>query len=352
VSDGALIVVDCVEGIWQTSPPGLSAELEERVKPLLFCSKLDRALFELMLNPEELCDMLYRTVERTRALLGFPDVPEGGLLDAVNGEVIFGSARDGWGFTLPQVAKILERQMSPHKVSSNIAQNLWGYRYYDPETKKIVSTNVSASGKPLRRFLAQFFLDALITIATCIMQDDPRVPMMLEKIGVTLTNEEQTQLRPQQKANLVLSRWLPLSECINATLVTKIPSQDAGLKRRIAKPATAPNFMIGSMSFSSTRSPHESASVYIHYMISSLNEPTIFFGRLMSGHLTTHKAGDLVRFAIAPNAVDKVRESVEDEFHYHALESMIRKCRGKQPPHQETLEKYAPIESCNIVAFS
>jgi len=113
ITDGALIVVDCVEGVCVQTETVARQALAERIKPVLHINKIDRGIMELKLNGEELYQKFNHLVESVNALLATYQEESLGeqVLDPRKGNVSFGSGKQGWTFTLPLFAKILAKKM-------------------------------------------------------------------------------------------------------------------------------------------------------------------------------------------------------------------------------------------------
>lgn len=88
----------------------LRQAIAERIKPVLFMNKMDRALLELQLGAEELYQTFQRIVENINVIIatyGDDDGPMGPIMvDPAVGNVGFGSGLHGWAFTLKQFAEI------------------------------------------------------------------------------------------------------------------------------------------------------------------------------------------------------------------------------------------------------
>jgi elongation factor 2 len=58
VTDGALVVVDRVEGVCVQTETVLRQAIGERIKPVVIINKVDRALLELQISKEDLLPVL------------------------------------------------------------------------------------------------------------------------------------------------------------------------------------------------------------------------------------------------------------------------------------------------------
>jgi elongation factor 2 len=103
VIDGAVVVVDAVEEIMAQTEIVTKQALEERVRPILFINKVDRLIIELQLNEEQIQKKLDQIISRFNDLIelyGETPFKEQWKIGGSLGNVAFGSALHGWGFTL------------------------------------------------------------------------------------------------------------------------------------------------------------------------------------------------------------------------------------------------------------
>ena len=103
VIDGAVVVVDAVEEIMAQTEIVTKQALEERVRPVLFINKVDRLITELQLNEEQIQKKLDQIISRFNDLIELyaePSFKNKWRISGAHGNVAFGSALHGWGFTI------------------------------------------------------------------------------------------------------------------------------------------------------------------------------------------------------------------------------------------------------------
>jgi elongation factor 2 len=104
--DGALVVVDAVEGPMTQTETVLMQALRERVKPILFINKVDRLIKEIKLTPEEIQRKFAKIIARINNLIekyAPTEHKKDWQVSVEDGRVAFGSALHKWGLNLPHM---------------------------------------------------------------------------------------------------------------------------------------------------------------------------------------------------------------------------------------------------------
>jgi elongation factor 2 len=104
--DGALVVVDAVEGPMTQTETVLMQALRERVKPILFINKVDRLIKEIKLTPKAIQDKFGKIITRVNSLIvkyAPPEHKEDWQVTVEDGRVAFGAALHRWGLNLPHM---------------------------------------------------------------------------------------------------------------------------------------------------------------------------------------------------------------------------------------------------------
>lgn len=146
VTDGALVVVDCIEGVCVQTETVFRQALSERIKPVIVINKVDRALLELQMSKEDLYQSFLRVLESVNVLVGTysdPALP-GCELEPVAGNVAFCSGLHGWAFTLQQFANRYSKKFGVP--AEKLVSKLWGDNFFNPATKKWSKTHSGVDG--------------------------------------------------------------------------------------------------------------------------------------------------------------------------------------------------------------
>lgn len=291
VTDGALVVVDCVDGICVQTETVLGQAMNERIIPTLVLNKLDRAILELEYPQDKLGEVLRRRVEGFNAklsTLGYSFKVES-LLPEKN-EISFCSGLQGWGFTLRSFAKfyVEKFKMSGFEGERKLANFLWSHKVsctsddpFDPNIKHIVKTN------PARSPFVVYVLNPIYKVKDmCNKGQIEEIKEYLKFYKVSFKNILLTGSgKPLFKE--VMRAWLPAADCILEQIVVKLPSPLQSQKLRYDylyegpvddDVATAIKLCDGS-----SDAP---VSMYVSKMIPSNDNRFIAFGRVFSGKIT------------------------------------------------------------------
>eukprot|EP00271_Cylindrocystis_brebissonii_P007357 TRINITY_DN2075_c0_g1_i1.p1 TRINITY_DN2075_c0_g1~~TRINITY_DN2075_c0_g1_i1.p1 ORF type:complete len:1000 (+),score=203.77 TRINITY_DN2075_c0_g1_i1:202-3201(+) len=185
LADGAVVVVDAVEGVMLNTERSIKHALQERLPVVLVINKVDRLITELKLPPPDAYHKLRHTLEEVNALVqAFAPSGEAPLLDPLAGNVVFASASGGWSFSLHSFARLY---VSLHGVpfdAKRFAQKLWGDVFYHPDTRTFSRKAPPGGGE---RSFVQFILEPLYKLYSQIIGEHRRsVELTLAEMGVSL----------------------------------------------------------------------------------------------------------------------------------------------------------------------
>ena len=230
VTDGALVVVDYVEGVCVQTETVLRQSLQELIKPVLMINKCDRALFELRHNAETMYQNFLRVIENANVIISTYQNEEymGDLQvypDA--GTVAFGSALHGWGFTLTTFAKIYASKLKQDK--NKLIKKLWGDNYYNPKEKK---WSHEPEDETVQRAFCTNILNPLIKLANDVSTGKQEVYQpLLKKLGIELKGEE-LELKGKLLMRKVMQKWINASEALIEMIILHLPSPRISQKYR------------------------------------------------------------------------------------------------------------------------
>jgi len=283
VTDGALVVVDCVEGVCVQTETVLRQAMAEKIRPVLMINKIDRSILELQQDGESMYQNFVRVVDLANVIISNYEQPDmGDLLVYPNkGSVAFGSGKECWGFTLTRFAFMYSKKFNID--ADKLMPKLWGDNYFDPETKKWNQEGQTASGKNLKRAFVQFIMDPIIRLTRSIMDgNEDQMNKMLKVVELTLTNDEK-ELKGKHLLKLVLSKWINAADCLLEMIVLHLPSPKAAQKYRVSYLYEGPQDDACAQGIREC-DPKGPLMMYISKMVPTTDKGRFFaFGRVFSG---------------------------------------------------------------------
>jgi elongation factor 2 len=299
VTDGALVVVDCVEGVCVQTETVLRQSLTERVKPVVIINKVDRALLELQVSKEDLYQSFCRTIESVNVIIStYNDAALGDVqVYPEQGTVAFGSGLHGWAFSLRQFANRYAKKFGVDK--NKLMPKLWGDSYFNPKTKKWSKSGTDADGKPLERAFNSFVLDPIFRIFDAIMNfKKDEIPTLLTKLDIKLTADEK-DLEGKQLLKVVMKKFLPAGDSLLEMIVINLPSPATAQRYRVETLYEGPMDDESAIAIRDC-DPKGPLMVYVSKMVPTSDKGRFYaFGRVFSG---TVRSGPKVRIQ-GPNFV-------------------------------------------------
>jgi elongation factor 2 len=285
VTDGALVVVDCISGVCVQTETVLRQAIAERIKPVLFMNKMDRALLELQLEQEDLYQTFQRIIESTNVIIATYVDDEGPMgkvqVDPTVGTVGFGSGLHGWAFSLKQFAEIYAAKFKIEPVK--LMKRLWGDQFFSAKDKKWNKTG----GEGYTRGFNQFVLDPIFKMFDSVMNFKKDIyTNLLEKLQIKLTVEER-ELEGKPLIKKIMQKWLPAGETMLQLITIHLPSPVTAQKYRAEMLYEGPQDDEAFLGIKNC-DPNAPLMMYVSKMVPSSDKGRFFaFGRVFSGKVAT-----------------------------------------------------------------
>ncbi|KAF9485896.1 translation elongation factor 2 [Pholiota conissans] len=275
--DGALVLVDVVEGVCTQTIAVLRQAWLDRLRPILVVNKFDRLITELKLAPVEAYHHLARLIEQVNAVMGnffasermeddlrwreererrlaekkealadetdatvneseeFQEKDDEDIYFAPEkGNVIFASAIDGWGFRVSKFAQLYAQKLGIRE--GNLRRVLWGDYFLDPKTKRVISYK-HLKGRALKPLFVQFVLENIWAVydGVVINPNPDKVVKIVNALNLKIQPRDLKSKDTRYLLSLIFNQWLSLSTCIIQTVIDIIPTPPNAQAIRIPK---------------------------------------------------------------------------------------------------------------------
>ncbi len=347
--DGAVVLVDAVEGVCSQTVTVLRQTWTEKLKPLLVINKMDRLITELKMTPADAFVHVSKLLEQVNAVLGSffqgermeddlnwrervdervaaakdkeaHDGADASVLSPAADEyqerddediyfapeknnVIFSSAIDGWAFTVRQFAVLYERKLG---IKPQLLEKvLWGSFYLDPKTKKVLGPR-HLKGRALKPMFVQLVLEPIWAVYNATMGGDngkgdaEALDKITKSLSITIPPHIKRSHDPRLLMTTVFAAWLPLSTALLVSVVESLPSPRTAQAERMAELLDRspdpqhidPAIRAALVSFNQSKS--QPVVVYISKMI-SIPESELPENKRKTNKLSADEARDLAR---------------------------------------------------------
>lgn len=278
VTDGALVVVDTVEGVCVQTETVLRQALGERIKPVVIINKVDRALLELQVSKEDLYQSFSRVIESVNVIIAtYFDKALGDVqVYPEKGTVAFGSGLHGWAFTIRQFAARYAKKFGVDQ--NKMMDRLWGDSFFNPKTKKWTKTSDG-----VERAFNSFILDPIFRIFQAVMNfKKDEIPKLLEKLEIKLTKDEQ-ELEGKQLLKVVMRKFLPAADALLEMMILHLPSPKVAQKYRMETLYEGPHDDSSAVAVRDC-DPTGDLMLYVSKMVPTSDKGRFYaFGRVFAG---------------------------------------------------------------------
>ena len=298
VTDGALVVVDYVEGVCVQTETVLRQALQELIKPVLMINKVDRAFKELKHDSETIYQNFSRVIENANVIISTyqkQDVMGDLQVYPDKGTVAFGSALHGWGFTITTFANMYANKFKSDK--NKLIKKFWGNNYFNPKTKKWTNEETDEDGNILQRAFCSMIIDPLLKLYNALYSEKKEIYQpIIEKLNIKL-DENEKQFIGKKLTRAVMQKWINAADSLIEMIIIHLPSPKASQKYRTSYLYQGPLDDECAKAMMEC-DPNGPVMMFISKMVPTNDNGRFYaFGRVFSGKV---RAGEKVRI-LGPN---------------------------------------------------
>lgn len=298
VTDGALVVVDYVEGVCVQTETVLRQALAEKIKPVVMVNKVDRGILELQVEAEEMYQKFRNVVESINVIISSYESDESKMgplqVDPSAGTVAFGSGYFGWAFTLTKFARMYAKVFGADH--DKMMKRLWDDNYFDARSKvwraegvEKVKDSDPADYKPkmLQRAFNSFIMDPIIKLSNAIMNENQKATeKMLKKIEIELKGPEK-EMKGKELLKRVFQKWINAADALIEMIILRLPSPRAAQKYRVDYLYEGPKDDACAESIRAC-DPEGALMLFVSKMVPTSEKGRFFaFGRVFGGTVST-----------------------------------------------------------------
>ncbi|CAG8473113.1 24812_t:CDS:10 [Cetraspora pellucida] len=271
LSDGAVIVVDAIEGVMANSERVIRHVIQENLAFTLVVNKVDRLILELKLPPNDAYYKLKHTIEEVNSIISQHAQGRDLRVSPERGNVCFASSQMG------------------DINADDFAKRLWGDIHYNPTKRSFSRKGMETKSQ---RSFVYFILEPLYKIYSQVIgEDEATLKKTLASLGIYL-KASHFQLDVKPLLRIVLDQFFGQATGFVDMVVQHIPSPEKNASKKIEHTYTGPmdTDVAEAMRKCDSDGP---LMIYVTKLYNSSDASTFdAFGRIMSGSV---RKGQTVR---------------------------------------------------------
>lgn len=260
VCDGAVLVVDVVEGVCVQTHAVLAQAWEDGVMPCLVLNKVDRLITELGMTPADAYSRMQRVLEHVNvaasSLLSARQIEVADAAEAegsgsglaafgtdaaareerrlffspTKGNVVFASAGAGWAFSLDDFAGLLSEKLGVPR--GDLRRHLWGPHALKKGTSTFLPAGPDSKRSPM---FVEYVLTSIwrVYAAAQLRPSVKRMQKVVAAFNLDVPDEALEHPEGATRVKSLMRAWLPLSKAVLSMVARCLPSPAEAQAKRL-----------------------------------------------------------------------------------------------------------------------